>query len=147
MGSHPSVGRLRAYPLAVLDGVIQGPDGSGPYDHPLSHSPVLRQRSNEGFIHVLKYLARYVHRVAISNHRLVALEDGQVTFRYKDYKRGHRLHTRTLEAVEFLRRLMLHVLPQGLHKVRYFGFLWPIGADPQSWLNIAPYWGRAPTPL
>ena len=73
--------------------------------------------------HVLKYLSRYVYRVAISNHRLVALEDGQVTFRYKDYKRGHRLHTRTLEAVEFLRRLMLHVLPKGLHKVRYFGFM------------------------
>jgi hypothetical protein len=73
--------------------------------------------------HILKYLSRYVYRVAISNHRLVALEEGQVTFRYKDYKRGHRLHTRTLEAVEFLRRLMLHVLPKGLHKVRYFGFM------------------------
>jgi hypothetical protein len=73
--------------------------------------------------HVLKYLSRYVYRVAISNHRLVALEDGQVTFRYKDYKRGHRLRTRTLEAVEFLRRLMLHVLPKGLHKVRYFGLM------------------------
>ena len=73
--------------------------------------------------HVLKYLSRYVYRVAISNHRLVALEDGQVTFRYKDYKWGHRLHTCTLEAVEFLRRLMLHVLPTGLHKVRYFGLM------------------------
>ncbi len=72
---------------------------------------------------VLKYLSRYVYRVAISNHRLVALEDGQVTFRYKDYKRGHRLYTRTLKAVEFLRRLMLHVLPKGLHKVRYFGLM------------------------
>lgn len=72
--------------------------------------------------YVLKYLARYVHRVAISNHRLIALENGQVTFRYKDYKHGQRLHTCTLEAVEFLRRLMLHVLPKGLHKVRYFGF-------------------------
>jgi hypothetical protein len=71
----------------------------------------------------LKYLARYVHRVAISNHRLLALEDGQVTFQYKDYQRGQRLRTRTLDAVEFLRRLMLHVLPKGLHKVRYFGFL------------------------
>jgi hypothetical protein len=71
----------------------------------------------------LKYLSRYVYRVAISNHRLVALEDGQVTFRYKDYKRGHRLYTRTLKAVEFLRRLMLHVLPKGLHKVRYFGLM------------------------
>ena len=73
--------------------------------------------------HVLTYLARYTHRVAISNHRLVALEDGQVTFRYKDYQRGHRLRTLTLEAVEFLRRLMLHVPPHGFHRLRHFGFL------------------------
>lgn len=73
--------------------------------------------------HVLQYLARYTHRVAISNHRLVALEDGQVTFRYKDYHRGHRLRTLTLEAVEFLRRLMLHVPPRGFHRLRHFGFL------------------------
>ena len=73
--------------------------------------------------HVLKYLARYTHRVAISNHRLVALEDGQVTFRYKDYQRGHHLRTLTLAAVEFLRRLMLHVPPHGFHRLRHFGFL------------------------
>jgi len=73
--------------------------------------------------HVLTYLARYAHRIAISNHRLVALEDGQVTFRYKDYQRGHRLRTMTLEAGEFLRRLMLHVPPRGFHRLRHFGFL------------------------
>src|SRR2546421_7257654 len=73
--------------------------------------------------HVLKYLARYTHRVAISNHRLVALEDGQITFRYKDYAHGHRLRTLTLDAVEFLRRLMLHVPPHGFHRLRHFGFL------------------------
>jgi Putative transposase/Transposase zinc-binding domain len=73
--------------------------------------------------HVLKYLARYTHRVAISNHRLVALHDGQVTFRFKDYKRRGQLRTRTLDAVEFLRRFTLHVLPKGLHKIRSFGFL------------------------
>ena len=72
--------------------------------------------------HVLKYLARYTHQVAISNHRLVALQDGQVTFRFKDYKRRGELRTRTLEAMEFLRRFVLHVLPKGLHKIRYFGF-------------------------
>jgi Putative transposase/Transposase zinc-binding domain len=72
---------------------------------------------------VLKYLARYTHRVAISNHRLVTLENGQVTFRYKDYQRGHRLRTLTLEAVEFLRRLLLHVPPHGFHRMRHFGFL------------------------
>lgn len=73
--------------------------------------------------HILQYLARYTHRVAISNHRLVALEDGQVIFRYKDYQRGHRLRTMALEAVEFLRRLMLHVPPHGFHRMRPFGFL------------------------
>jgi Putative transposase/Transposase zinc-binding domain len=73
--------------------------------------------------HVLTYLARYAHRIALSNHRLVALEDGQVTFRYKDYQRGHRLRTLTLDAVEFLRRLMLHVPPHGFHRLRHFGFL------------------------
>jgi len=72
---------------------------------------------------VLQYLARYAHRIAISNHRLVALENGQVTFRYKDYQRGHRLRTLTLEAVEFLRRLMLHVPPGGFQRLRHFGFL------------------------
>jgi hypothetical protein len=73
--------------------------------------------------HVLKYLARYTHRVAISNHRLIALENGQVTFRYKDYQRGYRLRTLTLDAMEFLRRLMLHVPPHGFHRMRHFGFL------------------------
>jgi hypothetical protein len=73
--------------------------------------------------HILKYLARYTHRVAISNHRLIALQDGQVTFRFKDHKGGGKLRTRTLEAGEFLRRFLLHVLPKGLHKIRYFGYL------------------------
>ncbi len=73
--------------------------------------------------HVLKYLARSTHRVAIANHRLVALEHGQITFRSKDYQRGHRLRTLTLEAVEFLRRLMLHVPPRGFQRIRHFGFL------------------------
>ena len=54
---------------------------------------------------------------------LVSLGDGQVPFRYKDYQRGHRLCTLTLESVEFLRRLMLHVPPHGFHRMRHFGFL------------------------
>ena len=61
--------------------------------------------------------------MAISNHRLVSLEDGQVIFRYKDYQRGHRLRTMALDAMEFLRRLMLHVPPHGFHSMRHFGFL------------------------
>ena len=72
---------------------------------------------------MLKYLARYTHRVAISNHRLVSVEDGKVTFRWKDYAHGHRQRTTSLDAVEFLRRFLLHVLPKGFVRVRYYGFL------------------------
>src|SRR5262249_14638681 len=67
---------------------------------------------------VLKYLARYTHRVAISNARLVSLTDGQVTFRYKDYADDRRSKQLTLAADEFLRRLLQHVLPSGFVKIR-----------------------------
>jgi len=72
---------------------------------------------------VLKYLARYTHRVAISNHRLVTLEDGRVTFRYQDYADDRRPKTMTLAAEEFLRRFVQHVLPKGFVKVRHYGLL------------------------
>ncbi len=72
---------------------------------------------------VLKYLARYTHRVAISNARLLSVSDGQVTFRYKDYADAHRSRTMTLPAEEFLRRFVQHVLPRGFVKVRHYGFL------------------------
>lgn len=71
----------------------------------------------------LKYLARYTYRVAISNERIESLEEGQVTFRYKDYAHGHRWRRMTLTPPEFLRRLMLHVLPRGFVRIRSFGFL------------------------
>ena len=72
---------------------------------------------------VLKYLARDTHRVAISNQRLLALEDGRVTFRWKNYARAGEPATMTLKAEEFIRRFLLHVLPKGLVKVRHFGLL------------------------
>jgi len=72
---------------------------------------------------VLKYLARYTHRVAISNQRLLSLEDGQVTFRYKDYSDDQRRKNMTLSAEEFLRRFVQHVLPKGFVKVRHYGLL------------------------
>ena len=72
---------------------------------------------------VLKYLARYTHRVALSNSRLVALEEGRVTFGYKDYADDHKAKRMTLPAEEFLRRFMQHVLPQGFVKVRHYGLL------------------------
>jgi hypothetical protein len=72
---------------------------------------------------VLKYLARYTHRVAISNHRLLSLEDGRVSFRYKDYADDHRQKTMTLSADEFLRRFLQHVLPRGFMKIRHYGIV------------------------
>src|SRR6202049_510757 len=72
---------------------------------------------------VLKYLARYTHRVAITNQRLVALHDGQVTFRWKDYAQASQPAIMTLQATEFIRRFLLHILPSGLVKIRYYGFL------------------------
>jgi hypothetical protein len=73
--------------------------------------------------HVLHYLARYTHRVAISNHRLVDVTDDTVSFRWKDYRHGSQIRTLTLDAVEFLRRFLMHVLPKGFVRIRYFGFL------------------------
>jgi Putative transposase len=72
---------------------------------------------------VLKYLARYTHRVAIANRRLLALEDGRVTFRWKDYAHGNRHRTMTLDAVEFIRRFLLHILPCGFQRIRHYGLL------------------------
>ena len=72
---------------------------------------------------VLKYLARYTHRVAISNRRLVALQNGFVTFRWKDYAQGNQPALMTLPATEFIRRFLLHILPRGLVRIRHFGFL------------------------
>jgi hypothetical protein len=72
---------------------------------------------------VLKYLARYTHRVAISNDRLLRLEAGQVTFRWKNYAAQGKTQTMTLSACEFLRRFLLHVLPSGFMRIRHYGFL------------------------
>jgi hypothetical protein len=72
---------------------------------------------------VLRYLGRYTHRVAISNHRLLAFDEERVTFHWKDYARGGKPGQMTLAATEFLRRFFLHVLPKGFVRIRHFGFL------------------------
>jgi len=72
---------------------------------------------------VLDYVGRYTHRVAISNNRLLAIEDGQVQFRYKDYRDGSQQKTMPLSGNEFIRRFLLHVLPDGFQRIRYYGFL------------------------
>jgi len=72
---------------------------------------------------VLDYVGRYTHRVAIANSRLLNIEDGHVAFRWKDYRDGDAQKTMTLTAEEFIRRFLLHVLPPGLQRIRYYGFL------------------------
>ena len=74
---------------------------------------------------VLAYLSRYTHRVAISNRRLLAFDDGGVTFRYKDYRRSGagRQQVMTIATDEFIRRFLLHVLPRGFHRIRHYGLL------------------------
>ncbi len=72
---------------------------------------------------VLKYLARYTHRVAISNRRLVSMNNGNVSFLWKDYANGCRRRVMTLTAVEFIRRFLTHILPKGFMRIRHYGFL------------------------
>ena len=73
--------------------------------------------------HMVQYLSRYTHKTAISNHRLVTMDDDTVTFRYRDYKDQSQTKTMTLPAMEFMRRFMMHVLPSGFQRIRYYGFL------------------------
>ena len=76
-----------------------------------------------GPAYVLQYLGRYTHRVAISNHRLISLADGKVTFRWRDSAHHNVQKVMTLTLDEFLRRFLLHLLPQGFMRIRNFGFL------------------------
>jgi len=99
---------------------------------PEAFSHFLRQLSQKDWVvyakppfggaeHVLNYLARYTHRVAISNHRLVACENQRVSFRWRDYAHGSKNKVMTVAADEFLRRFLIHVLPKGLVRIRHFG--------------------------
>ncbi|MBV8829800.1 MAG: transposase, partial [Acidobacteriaceae bacterium] len=76
-----------------------------------------------GPLQVLRYLGRYTHRVAISNHRLLDFDGERVSFRWRDYTHGNKSRVMTLDAVEFLRRFFLHILPKGFVRIRHFGFL------------------------
>jgi hypothetical protein len=92
---------------------------------PLAHKDwvVYSQPPFAGPEKVLDYLSRYTHRVAISNHRLRSLDNGQVTFDYRDRRDGNRLKEMTLPAHEFIRRFLQHVVPPGFCRLRHFGFL------------------------
>jgi hypothetical protein len=84
---------------------------------------VYAKRPFAGPEQVLDYVGRYTHRVAISNNRLLDIADGNVAFRYKDYRQNDQHKTMTLKAEEFIRRFLLHVLPDGFQRLRYYGFL------------------------
>jgi hypothetical protein len=84
---------------------------------------VYAKRPFAGPEQVLDYVGRYTHRVAISNNRLLDIAEGQVSFRYKDYRHDAQPKTMTLDAEEFIRRFLLHVLPAGFQRIRYYGFL------------------------
>jgi hypothetical protein len=84
---------------------------------------VYAKRPFAGPPQVLDYVGRYTHRVAISNHRLLAIQNDQVSFQWKDYRTGGAVKTMTLSAEEFIRRFLLHVLPNGFRRIRYYGFL------------------------
>jgi hypothetical protein len=127
---------------AFRNGRLYLPGSLEPLNTPVAFSAFLRSLYRQTWVvyakppfgspgHVLHYLARYTHRVAISNHRLVDVTDDTVSFRWKDYRHGRQVRTLTLPAEEFLRRFLLHVLPKRFVRIRYFGFLASRSRTPQ----------------
>jgi hypothetical protein len=94
--------------------------------------------------HVLQYLARYTHRVAISNHRILSVTESEVRFRWKDYANHSKKRTMTLTGKEFLRRFLQHVLPKGFPRIRYFG--WLANRKRQNLLPLCRLLAKAPEP-
>ena len=84
---------------------------------------VYAKRPFAGPSQFLAYLARYTHRVAIANNRLISVSDGKVCFRWRDYWQNGNAKVMALEAAQFIRRLLLHVLPDGFHRIRHYGLL------------------------
>jgi Putative transposase len=84
---------------------------------------VFAKRPFAGPQQVLFYVGRYTHRIAIANSRLLSIDDGRVRFRWNDYRRGNPHSAMSLTADEFIRRFLIHVLPDSFHRIRYFGFL------------------------
>jgi hypothetical protein len=88
----------------------------------------------------LQYLARYTHRVAISNHRLIGMGQGKVMFRWKDYVHGGKQRAMTLAAQEFIRCFLLHVLPKGMMRIRHYGWMWRRKITPTVAQGVRTVW-------
>ena len=125
---------LEALEKAYADGQLQFFSDLEPWRDPSAFAQFLAPvRQTEWVVYakppfggppqVIEYLGRYTHRVAISNQRLVALPDGQVSFRWKDYRHPEQPKVTTVSAEEFIRRFLLHALPPGFQRIRYFGLL------------------------
>lgn len=113
---------------AIISGEIKLPDEIDSFKKIkdkcyLKHWVVYCEKPFSGTDRLIRYLGNYTHRVAISNHRLIAQQDERVTFSFKDYTQHAVTKTITLDANEFIRRFMQHVLPSGFYKIRYFGFM------------------------
>ena len=104
---------------------LRNPQAFAHYLAPLRNSEwvVYAQPPFGGPAHVIEYLGRYTHRVAISNRRLLALENGEVSFAWKDYRDAGKDKVMTVSAEDFIRRFLQHTLPQGFQRIRYYGFL------------------------
>ena len=114
--------------LLRLGGALEplaDPDAFARFLRPLRRSEwvVYSKAPFDGPARVLDYLGRYTHRVALSNDRIVSIDDGAVRFRWKDYRQQHRWKTMTLSASEFIRRFLSHTLPPGFHRIRHYGLL------------------------
>jgi len=125
---------LKLLQKAYENGQLIFPGKTAPLGTPEGISQLVHRVKNKSWIvyakrpfagpeQVLEYLGRYTHRVAISNHRIISVQDGKVIFTYKDRSDHTRTKLMTLEADEFMRRFLLHILPGGFMKIRYFGFL------------------------
>jgi hypothetical protein len=113
---------------ARMAGKLHGVEDDGAFsrliDASVKHDWVVyAKRPFGGPGQVLKYLARYTHRIAISNRRLISIDDNHVTFGWKDYAHHHRPRTLTLDGAEFLRRFLMHAVPRGFMRIRHFGLL------------------------
>jgi putative transposase/transposase-like zinc-binding protein len=123
-----------ALEAAFAEGKLRFPGALKPFAAPKIFAQLLRRGWSRRWVvyakapfggpeHVLNYLGNYTHRVAISNHRLLSLEDGSVAFRWRDSAHGNQQRVMSLPVDEFLRRFLLHLLPRGFVRIRYFGFL------------------------